>query len=351
MIKKLFTKIVASKRPSGKLNFTNLQSILIYLTGRGLGDAIVLTAIIRQLRTTYPNAKIGVISHSRNEIIFKNNPLQVELIPMSIFYALTHRNQWQLFVDCSPRFTTKGLLFSFLLNFAYVICFEKEEKKYYNKRSVNNYNEYIICLEDVHLSKYLLLTGLKNYLKDNSSQYILPKIEKEDDDIVSQFIEKNKLNIMVCPFGTTRKLDPYEFRTICSLALEGNESKVHLMFPKTLQTHEYLLPNSKIMQTVLPTQTVSQWFCLISKADLVIAVDSAAVHVAGAYKKPLIAFYGGRKPFIQFAPLSYTHAIAIAPMHSMPKNFNGTMKGYDCNETSKKLKELISILTSSSSQK
>ena len=70
-----------------------------------------------------------------------------------------------------------------------------------------------------------------------------------------------------------------------------NESNVHMMFPKTLQSHEYLLANSKIVQTILPNQTVSQWFCLNSKANLAITVDSAAVHVVGAYKKPLVAFY------------------------------------------------------------
>lgn len=341
MIKKLFAKIFASRPPNGKIDFTHLQSILINPIGPGLGDSIVLTVTINQLRATYPNAKIGVISHTRNEIIFKNNPLHVELVKPSIFYALTHRNKWQLFLDCSPRFTTKGILFSFLMNFAYVICFEKETKKYYNTSSVKNYNEYVTGTDKIHLSKLLSLTCLKNYLKDTAVKYILPPEGKEDDAKALSLLQKDKFTIMICPFGSTRKLDSNEFKNILNLVLAGNENKFHLMFPNGNQSAAYLLEDARIMQTILPSQTVLQWFSLISKVDLVIAVDSAAVHVASAYKKPLAAFYGGKKPFTQFSPLPYTHTIAITPMAPMPKNFNGTMKGYDFKATAAKIKTLI----------
>ncbi len=341
MLKKLFAKIFASKPPHGKIDFTDVKSILIDLIGPGLGDAIVLTATIKQLRNTYPNAKIGVIKHPRNEIVFKNNPLEVELVNHSIFYALTHRNKWQLFLDYSPSFTTKGLLFSFLLNFAYVICFEKEDKKYYNANSVKNYNEYITGTGKIHLTQFLLLTSLKNYLKKNTVNYILPRLRKEDQDNILTFLIRDKVNIMVCPFATTKKLDNHELKDILKLALDGNENKFHLLFPNNEQSSGYLLEDARIMQTVLPRQTVSQWFALISKADLVISVDSAAVHVSSAYQKPLAAFYGGKKALIQFALLPYEHAIAITPVAPMPPNFNGTIKGFNCQETAAKIKNLI----------
>ncbi len=341
MIKKFFAKFFASKQPQGKIDFTNLQSILVNPIGSGLGDGIVLTAAIGQLRTTYPSAKIGVISHPRNEFIFKNNPLNVELVKQSIFYALTHRNKWQLFLDCSPRFTTKGILFSFLLNFSYVICFEKEKKKYYNTDSVKNYNDYVTGLDSIHLSKLLSLTCLKKYLKDDSVNYVLPVVRKGDERAALDLLQKDKFNIMVCPFGTTRKLDNQEFKDILKLALDENESKCHIMLPNNEQSPKYLLKDSKMMQTILPRQTVSQWFSLISNADLIIAVDSAAVHVASAYKKPLVAFYGGQTPFTRFSPLPYMGSFAITPIHPMPKNFNGIMKGYDLQNTAAKIKNVV----------
>ena len=340
-MKKLFAKIFASKPPYGNIDFTHVKSILINPAGAGLGDGIVLTATINQLRATYPNAKIGVITHPRNQVIFKNNPLHIELVEQSLFYALTHRNKWQLFLDCSPSFTTRGILFSFLLNFRYVICFEKEKKKYYHADSVKNYNEYLTGTDKIHLSQVLSLTCLKNYLKHPPVEYVLPPLEKQDEKTILPFIAKDKLNIMVCPFGTTRQLDPQEFKNILKSALKGNEDKIHLLFPGNEQSSNYRLDDSGIMQTMLPRQTVSQWFALISKADLVIAVDSAAVHVAGAYKKPLVAFYGGAKPFVQFAPLPYAHAIAISPTAPMPKNFDGIMKGFNCQDTAAKIKKLI----------
>lgn len=340
MLKKLFAKIFASKPPHGKIDFTDVQSILVSPIGSAVGDAIVLTAVLGQLRATYPHAKIGVISHPRNEAVFKNNPLELDVIDLSVFYALFHRNKWQLFLDCSAGFTTKGILCSFLLHFKYVICFEKEKKKSYNTSTVKNYNEYIPQLNHIHLSQLLTLTSLNQYLRNPSTHYWLPSVQKEEEN-VRQFIKKNKINVMVCPFGSTRQLDPQEFKTITKLALEGNEEKFHLMFPQNSQSTLYLLSDTRIEQTILPQQTLSQWFCLISQADLVIAVDSAAVHVACAYQRPLVAFYGGQKPFIQFAPLPYTHALAITPIAPMPPNFNGTLKGFNCQETAANIKNLI----------
>lgn len=340
MIKRLFAKIFASKPPHGKIDFTDVESILVNPIGSAVGDAIVLTAALGQLRSTYPHAKIGVICHSRNEAVFKNNPIQLDVINMSVFYALFHRNKWQLFLDCSAGFTTKGILCSFLLHFKYVICFEKEIKKSYNTSTVKNYNEYIPQLDHIHLSQLLTLTSLNQYLRDQSTKYRLPSVEKEEGNI-NQFIKKDKLNVMVCPFGSTRQLDPQEFKTIMKRALEGNEEKFHLMFPQGPQSTLYLLSDTSIAQTILPFQTLAQWFCLISKADLVIAVDSAAVHVACTYQRPLVAFYGGKKPSIQFAPLPYSSAIAVFPMHPMPPNFNGVMKGYDIEKTAVKIKNLV----------
>ena len=344
MLKQLFAKIFASNRPSGKIDFTNLESILINPIGTGIGDAIVLTCAIRQLRNTYPTAKIGVIYHARNKAVFNDNPLKIELVKQSILYAATHRNKWQLFLDCSTRFTTRNILFSFLLNFKYVICFEKEEKKYYNLNSVKNYNEYVTGLDKIHLSQFVLHTCLKNYLKENAACYVLPHLRKEDEANILPFIIKDKFNIMVCPFGTTRKLDHREWKAIFQGVVKGNETKFHLMFPHNVQSAQYLLEDSKIMQTILPDLTLFQWFGLIAKADLVIAVDSAAVHVASAYNKPLVAFYGGKQPFTQFAPLPSARAITIVSKQAMPKKFNGTMKGYDCEDTALKIKQLISLL-------
>ena len=344
MLKKLFAKIFASKRPAGEVDFTDLESILINPSGAGIGDAIVLTCAIRQLRETYPTAKIGVIYHVRNKEVFNNSPLKIELVKQSIFYAAAHRNEWQLFLDCSPRFTTKGILFSFLLNFKYVMCFEKEKKKYYNTNSIKNYNQYIAGLENIHLSKFLFLTCLKKYIKDDASHYVLPPIAETDEAKILKFIKKDKCNIMVCPFGTTRELDNREFKAFFQEVLAGNENKFHLMFPNDERSAQYLLEDSKITQTILPRLTLFQWFALISKADLVVAVDSASVHVASAYKKPLVAFYGGKQAFTQFAPLSYAHSITIVPKHAMPKNFNGTMSGYDHKDTVAKIKKLITTL-------
>lgn len=344
MLKKIFAKIFASKCPDGKIDFSNLKSILINPIGTGIGDAIVLTGALGQLRKAYPSAKIGVICTARNEAVFANNPLQIEVVRQSLWYAATHRNKWQLYVDASSRFTTKGILFSFLLNFAYVICFEKEKKKYYNADTVKNYNRYIGGLENIHLSKLFLLTELKNFVSQEDTRYVLPPIDLADEAKILPFIKKDKLNVMVCPFGTTRQLDNREFKAIFKEVLHGNENKFHLLFPASARSAHYLLEDSVLTQTVLPNLTLFQWFGLIAQADLVVTVDSAAVHVAGAYQRPLVAFYGGQQPFTQFAPLPAATSLALVPQHVMPKNFNGTMKNYDSKDAAAKIKKLLTLL-------
>lgn len=64
------------------LSLKNIKSILIRPLGGAIGDAVVHTAHLKQLRYLYPNARIGVIVNPHNRVIFEHSNLVDEYLSL-----------------------------------------------------------------------------------------------------------------------------------------------------------------------------------------------------------------------------------------------------------------------------
>ena len=310
-MKDIITKIFARKKKSENLDFSSVKSVLIRPIGAGLGDAVVLTAVLKQLKEAYPHIQTGVLAVKRNEIVFKNNPLVDKIIKDSFIGYLSNRGKWQVFIDYTPSFTTKNIIRDFFLKPAYTICFEKRDKKHYNHNTVRNYDYYVPDLALTHLSKSLQLTPFKPYIKAEKPVYILPELPKEAEKVKTYF-RGDKINIILAPHGSDRAVAPHELQSILKSAFKGKEDKINLIIPFTQKSKEYLNILKDIQGLATSPLSVEEFFDLIKNADMIIATDSAAVHLACAYRKNLLAFYSGwERNFKLFAPLKADNAIAV----------------------------------------
>lgn len=312
-MKDIITKIFARKKKSENLDFSSIKSVLIRPIGTGLGDAVVLTAVLKQLKEAYPNIKTGVLAVKRNEIVFKNNPLADKIIKDSFIGYLSNRGKWQVFIDYTPSFTTKNIIRDFFLKPAYTICFEKRDKKHYNHNTVRNYDYYVPDLAQTHLSKSLQLTPFKPYINAEKPIYILPELSKEEEKVKTYF-RGDKINIILAPHGSDRAVAPHELQSILKSAFKGKEDKINLIIPFTQKSKEYLNILKDIQGLVTSPLSVEEFFALIKNADMIIATDSAAVHLACAYQKPLAAFYSGwDRGFVLFSPLENGEVKVLRP--------------------------------------
>lgn len=311
-MKAIISKIFARKKKFEDFDFSSIKSVLIRPIGTGLGDAIILTAVLKQLKEAYPNIKTGVLAVKRNEIVFRNNPFVDKVIKDNFIAHFSNRGKWQIFIDYIPSFTTRNIIFDFILKPKYTISFQKKEKKYYNINTIQNIDYYIPDLARTHLSKSLELTPFKPYIKTADPEYSLPEIPKECEEKAKKLLHKEKANVVLSPSGTDRKINPEEIREILKSAFEGKEDQVNLIIPFTRDSAEYISVLRDLRPSQTPPLSTEEFFALIKNADMIISVDSAAVHIACAYRKDLLAFYSGwERNFKLFAPLKADNAIAI----------------------------------------
>jgi len=311
MPKKILLKLLANKKTCPSFDFATIKSVLIRPIGYGLGDGILLTAVLKQLKQAYPDIKTGVLAIKRNNPVFNANPFVDEILEDKPLTYLLNRGKWQIFMDYVPSFTTKNIFCDFLLKPQYTICFEKTSKKYYTPQTVKNYDFYVPDLAKEHLSRSLALTPFKDYVNTDDPQYILPPLPKESEDKVKSFFTENKIHLIFAPNGTDKELDKTEIQTILETALKEYGNKVQIIIPFTKKAAEYTALFKGFDYLLTPPLTLQQYFALIKLADIIVAADSAPVHIACAYKKPVVAFYGNKRAVELFAPLSYDNSFMI----------------------------------------
>jgi ADP-heptose:LPS heptosyltransferase len=81
------------------------------------------------------------------------------------------------------------------------------------------------------------------------------------------------------------------------------------------------------IRSVAGTTDLVQLCALIASADLVISCDTAAVHLAAAYRRPQIALFGPTNPFHWRPRHDRAMVISAAQPEEPMKEFNSRMKG------------------------
>lgn len=297
-MKKLICKLLASRPSSQPVDWGHITSVLIRPIGTGIGDAVVLSSVIGQLKQAYPACTIGVLTTPRNRFVFKHIPGVGVCLDDEPLTYLTQRKKWQVFLDYRPTFTTRNIVCDFLLAPAYTVCFEKTAKKHYSPQTVHNYNCYVPDLAATHLSQSLSLTPFAAYVNTQNPHYVLT-LPQAAQVQAQRYLIPGKKHILLCPFGSDRRLAPALLQDVLTQLTSVQGGAVQLIAPFREQDYPLNFP-------LTYTGPVSQaiFMALIKQADVCLAVDSAAVHIACALGTPVVAIYSSWvRNFTLFAPI------------------------------------------------
>ncbi len=306
-MKNLICKIFGRKKQiKTNLDWNNITHILIRPIGTGIGDAVVLSAVISQLKQTYPNCKIGVLTTDRNNFIFTHTPgVDICLEDKPLTY-LTQRKKWQVFLDYRPTFTTRNIICDYFLAPSYTICFEKTAKKHYSPKTIHNYDFYIPKLAAAHLSKSLTLTPFAKYINAENPNYNLTAPSTEQIETVHKWFAYDKLNVLISPLGSDRALD----KTLLTQVINELEKEYSVNFISPSEKEYYPLKAKQITYT--GKMALETFIALCHQVDFIITVDTSTVHIACAYKKPFVAIYSGYDDnFNLFSPLKQENVYAV----------------------------------------
>ena len=339
MFKKLFLKFV-NKKKTKSFDFSKTKSIL-FKVGDRLGDSVIITAALAQLRQAFANIKLGYCVSKHNKFIFKNSSLNINCI-QGFWDCLRNRKKWQVIINMEPSFTSKNLLQCFLLSPEYIISFPKVYKKYYNKDTVVS-DLYIdkVC----HFSKILSLTPFKDFIKDISVSYILPPISQKQQAIASALWEK-EIKILICPKGAYRKISPKIIYYVIDSLPKDKLKKCHFIIPYTKGIEEYAFLQNIGNTYITFTKRLDSisFLALIKSADIVLSVDSAPVHIAVAYQKYLIGLFLNYKDnLLCFAPEKNDKTTIITTKKECFKT-EEIFKDFDIPSITKALEKYIALV-------
>lgn len=317
----MFKKLLASickKKAKPNYDFSHVSSALFRPLGTALGDAVIITAAFKQLKIAFPSVKIGVIASKRNMPIFQRCPLIDEIISDKFSTALKERKKWQLFFDYADCFSSTNIIYDKILAPDYSMCLEKRHKKYYNPHSLKTFDIYCRDVPQTHLSEWLRLTPVAQFVDTNNPEYVLNYPENAENP----FLPANKLNIYVVIEGTTRLLP---LKVLEDLIAQTAGKNINWIIGNTTHAQEYYdaLKNIGDDEVLLAPETnLKEFIAYIYFADIVMSIDTSAIHIASAFQKPLVALYANStKNLTRLMPLKYKNSILVtSPAKTVESN-------------------------------
>jgi ADP-heptose:LPS heptosyltransferase len=305
------------------------MKILVVQIGR-LGDVILLTPMVRALKQKFPQSEIHFLAGRKNAVMLEGNPhvsrvFIFEKNPFKIISLLLilRREKYDLWIDPKDHYSTES---SLLARFS-----GAKKKVGCNRKGTNIFDvqvEFGDALKTLHTVERNLLAVqfLKiNHLNIRPELPLLPSSEK----FVAEFLKENlKRGLeMDSRLRGNDKRDEVFKKVVVNISASTESRYWHQEKWMELFKND-VFKNAQIFLTFVPEDGVkaeellkatpvvklfrsrSIWdvVSLVAGADVVITPDTAVVHIAAAFDKPIVALFPAQEwNFYKFRPLS-THA-------------------------------------------
>lgn len=216
-------------------------------SGRGLGDILMTTPIIKQIKKEYPNAHLTYSTRSEGREILKNNPY-IDAINTDLYNETEFEKT--------------------LVNYDKHFFLGKMTEDYTIKRNQQPRIDSIAEMFDINLESKT------------------PELYLTEEELLSvnKYINPNKINILFCIEAMEKKRNWRE-DYLQDLVNRFDKDKYNLI----------LVGKNKIEITnalnLTGKTTIRELFAIVSKADLVVTMDNFVSHIAAAFDIKEIIMY------------------------------------------------------------
>lgn len=293
----------------------NKKKILVIQIGK-IGDMILTTPLIDEIKNTYPDSELTVLASKRNSII-SNNLFSVDntiVFDKRIFHLIKlilklKRKSFDIWIDTKDEHsTTSKMLVS--------ICKPKQSLGFNIKENVfdidlNNF-VYGTHRVDINLSPI-------NYFKgEKSKQSIFPQIDIPDIDsqnVVNRIkdIRGKKILLNLSVGIDTRVLEVEKWLQI----VKGVSPDLNVILTGERNAYdnirEIIKDSNRNNVFLVETDSIFELAELIKQSDLLVTPDTSAVHLASCFNTPIVCFFHNVKwVSIKFSPLSEKQRIIVS---------------------------------------
>ena len=298
-----------------------------------MGDVVLATALIRQIRHKYPNARLDFITSKQFIEIIQFNPYldniykydksgtlnDVIELKNSIKNTLDDNN-YDYIVDLQRNLRSK--IFRSGLGKRYLFVSKRRLHKLslvYLKRSLM---KEIIPIPEIYRAAARELKieddqkGLEVWLENEkiSNEYLVSKPDQE--------VKSDKIRISIAPgaFHYTKQWPKEKFLKLIELIHKNYNAEITIIGgPKDVEITDYIMHSTPV-NLIDKTNSVSilETCKVIDNSDLLITNDTGVQHLAAARKIPVISIFGSTVKELGFIPYRTKYVIAEVDLECRP---------------------------------
>lgn len=288
--------ILDKKMPFYSLAFPP-KSILFLRQDGKIGDYIVSSFVFREIKKQSPQTKIGVVCSTKNAYLFEHNPNIDQLYPVRTKHIGDYlrcgkqlaKEHYDIAIDPTVTLRNRDLLLLRTIGANYYVGYQKSDYQLFNES---------IPLQTAHFSEIYRQTLEVIGFKDISIRYDVP-IEEKSEKAIQQFLSENHLTDYVAVnffgAGSARRFNEDSMKSLLDNLTDNTKAVVLLTYPEVTAQLSALAKQYKNVYVFEKTQTVFDTISLIKSAKAVISPDTAIVHIAAGFTKPIVAFYSNNE--------------------------------------------------------
>ncbi|MDT3739984.1 MAG: glycosyltransferase family 9 protein [Candidatus Kapabacteria bacterium] len=283
------------------------MNIGIIQLGR-IGDMVLMTPLFDEIKKLFPDSKLHVFAGPSNNSIIGNNPAidnihLVKKTPLGIIRTVFELNyiKYDFWIDPKDHFSKESRIIASIVNSKCKIGYNHPEMK----------KVFDISLQNIESLKHHSLISLSPLLNFN---FKLPEkppkpvlYTQNDSDIYTRnFLVDVGDEYVVLNISGSAEHKMWD--NSCWLEFL---SKADIKLPVVLTFAPSESRRAEELQKVFPalkifkSRNINDIVSLVSKCKFIITPDTAIVHIAAAFNKPVFALYSGMDDFyIKFHPLS-----------------------------------------------
>ncbi len=285
------------------------MNFIIVQFGR-IGDMILLTPLFNRIKHLFPNANIDLLAGRHNNKIVINNPnlnniFIYEKTPLKFISLINQlrKNRYDFLIDPKDHYSRESHLFAKLIKAKNKIGFNSNGKK--------TINQTIPSQEENEGKHYIERILQPLYFLDYTKEVELPKPElflfNESEIYFNEFLKKNIIDdYIVLNISASRKSKMWKSHKWIDFLENTNfgKFKIILVNSPTEKEASTAIKEKCPYVNLFPSRSIQDVVSVINRATLVISPDTAIVHIAAAFDKPLFALYNGLENFYtKFYPL------------------------------------------------
>ncbi len=286
------------------IDLSSIRKILL-IKLRGIGDVILSTIVLENLKRNFPNASIDFLTEKPSEQLLD---LMDEIDNVHLFseknlvgklkliYKI-RKEKYDLIFDFYANPFTAQIVF--LSGAKYRAGFPYRGRKYaYNLFGPEERG--IIHAADLHL-EFLKELGLSV-----TSSNLKLDLDNESNSFAQQFFNdsfsQKDFVIGISPSGgwQSKKCDPIKFAEIADAAAQKYNAKIIIVWgPDDEKETDEIIQLMKAHVVKAPPTNIKQMASLISLCKLLIANDSGPMHISTAIGTPTLSLHGPTDPKLQ----------------------------------------------------